>query len=336
VASFGARLKQEREKQRISLDDVSLSTKIGTRLLQALEEEKFEQLPGGIFNKGFVRAYARHLGLDENQAVADYLQAAGQSPPPDPLAHVLQPGKAPMKLEESVAPAAKQAAPAIKQAAPAVKPAAPVTKTVKRIEAAAESHPLPVFSDVVAKREEDRPVPIPWGILAAFLFAVALVFGLWGYFKREREASAGRVHVATRTMAASDEGRGISPGPAASSFSKSQTTAPAGMRVPSVAGSDGKGGAAAPGSFILLIRANNDSWLLLSADGNKVFDDTLAGGSERSFSAQQEIVMKAGSIGDLEVSFNGNKLARQGEEGQVKTLTFGPQGIQPPSAKPPS
>src|SRR6266568_8901882 len=82
VESFGARLKREREKKGITLDDISLSTKIGTRLLHALEDEHFDQLPGGIFNKGFVRAYARHLGMDEDQAIADYLEASGQAPPP--------------------------------------------------------------------------------------------------------------------------------------------------------------------------------------------------------------------------------------------------------------
>src|SRR5689334_22078896 len=50
-------------------------------MLRALEEEKFDQLPGGIFNKGFVRAYARYLSIDEDQAVADYLEAAGETPP---------------------------------------------------------------------------------------------------------------------------------------------------------------------------------------------------------------------------------------------------------------
>src|SRR5580765_3433510 len=81
MGSFGDRLKQQREQKSISLDDISLSTKIGTRMLRALEEEKFEQLPGGIFNKGFVRAYARHVGLDEEQTLADYLEAAGETAP---------------------------------------------------------------------------------------------------------------------------------------------------------------------------------------------------------------------------------------------------------------
>ena len=63
----------------ISLDEIAATTKIGTRLLRALEDEQFDQLPGGIFNKGYVRAYAKYVGIDEEQAVADYLQAANRS-----------------------------------------------------------------------------------------------------------------------------------------------------------------------------------------------------------------------------------------------------------------
>ncbi len=66
----------------VSLEEIAETTKIGTRLLKALEEEQFDLLPGGIFNKGFVRAYAKYLGMDEEQAVADYLHAAG-NPEPD-------------------------------------------------------------------------------------------------------------------------------------------------------------------------------------------------------------------------------------------------------------
>lgn len=78
---FGERLRRQREVRGISLDEIAATTKIGTRLLRALEDEQFELLPGGIFNKGYVRAYARHLGIDEEQAVADYLWAAHENPP---------------------------------------------------------------------------------------------------------------------------------------------------------------------------------------------------------------------------------------------------------------
>jgi cytoskeleton protein RodZ len=81
VGSFGDKLRREREMRGVSLDDIAEATKIGTRSLRALEEEHFELLPGGIFNKGFVRAYAKYLGLNEDEAVADYLAAAGESSP---------------------------------------------------------------------------------------------------------------------------------------------------------------------------------------------------------------------------------------------------------------
>jgi len=86
VGAFGERLKREREKRKITLDDVAKATKIGTRLLSAIEEEKFDLLPGGIFNKGFVRSYARHLGLNEDQAVADYTEAYRASHPQEAIA----------------------------------------------------------------------------------------------------------------------------------------------------------------------------------------------------------------------------------------------------------
>ncbi len=81
MGSFGERLRREREMRGVSLDDIAEGTKIGTRLLRALEEEHFELLPGGIFNKGFVRAYAKYLGLNEEEAVSDYLEAAGETVP---------------------------------------------------------------------------------------------------------------------------------------------------------------------------------------------------------------------------------------------------------------
>ena len=91
MPSFGARLKQEREQRGISLEEISQSTKISTRLLHALEDEHFDQLPGGIFNKGFIRAYAHHLGMDEEQVVADYIAATAPPVPEKKSAVAPQP-----------------------------------------------------------------------------------------------------------------------------------------------------------------------------------------------------------------------------------------------------
>jgi cytoskeletal protein RodZ len=80
MGSFGDRLRREREMRGITLEEITESTKISRRHLEALEGEHFDQLPGGVFNKGFVRAYARFLGIDGDQAVADYSAASNEQP----------------------------------------------------------------------------------------------------------------------------------------------------------------------------------------------------------------------------------------------------------------
>ena len=79
MGAFGEKLRKQREQRGIALDAISNTTKISTRMLRAIEEEHFDQLPGGVFNKGFVRAYARQVGLDEEEAITDYLAALRES-----------------------------------------------------------------------------------------------------------------------------------------------------------------------------------------------------------------------------------------------------------------
>src|SRR5215831_18254652 len=79
VGEFGDKFRKAREKKELSLDDVSNVTKISSRMLQAIEEENFDQLPGGVFNRGFIRAYAKHLGLNSDDAVNEYLACLRQA-----------------------------------------------------------------------------------------------------------------------------------------------------------------------------------------------------------------------------------------------------------------
>ena len=60
--TFGERLKRERELREVTLEEITSATRIGPRFLNALENEDWEKLPGGVFNRGFVRAIARYLG----------------------------------------------------------------------------------------------------------------------------------------------------------------------------------------------------------------------------------------------------------------------------------
>lgn len=82
--NFGERLKRERELREVSLKEVTTATRIGSRFLEALENEEWEKLPGGIFNRGFVRSIARYLGLDEENLLSEYDMARGEQSMPAP------------------------------------------------------------------------------------------------------------------------------------------------------------------------------------------------------------------------------------------------------------
>jgi len=166
-----------REKKELSFDDVSNVTKISSRMLQAIEEEHFDQLPGGVFNKGFIRAYAKHLGLNDEEAVNDYLACLRQA---QIDAHeVWQPERpapqrpvAPEKprVVEPNQPAPNRPVlnrPAIKSQSPAPFDELPELQ-------------LPRAEDVRPRRKDfAEPRAIPWRILAITAVLVILGVILW-------------------------------------------------------------------------------------------------------------------------------------------------------------
>jgi cytoskeletal protein RodZ len=73
VASFGEELRRERELREISLPEVAEATKIGRRYLEAMERNDFDSLPGGVIDRGFVRAYCDYIGVDAESMINAYL-----------------------------------------------------------------------------------------------------------------------------------------------------------------------------------------------------------------------------------------------------------------------
>jgi cytoskeleton protein RodZ len=72
TSPFGEHLRRERELRGVSLEEISSATRISTRFLEAIENGHWDQLPGGAFNRGFIRSASRYLGLDEESMVAEY------------------------------------------------------------------------------------------------------------------------------------------------------------------------------------------------------------------------------------------------------------------------
>ncbi|MBP9945567.1 MAG: helix-turn-helix domain-containing protein, partial [Vicinamibacteria bacterium] len=80
MTSFGASLRRERELRGVSLQEIAAATKIGVRMLQAIEEDRLDKLPQGLFVRGFVREYARFLALDEQKILTELTFHAAPAP----------------------------------------------------------------------------------------------------------------------------------------------------------------------------------------------------------------------------------------------------------------
>jgi cytoskeleton protein RodZ len=89
--NFGERLKREREMREVSMDELTKATRISARFVEALENEDWAKLPGGVFGHGFVRTIARYLGLNEEALLGEYDSARAE--------HL---AAAPPKLEERI------------------------------------------------------------------------------------------------------------------------------------------------------------------------------------------------------------------------------------------
>ncbi|HKR62499.1 MAG TPA: helix-turn-helix domain-containing protein [Thermoanaerobaculia bacterium] len=87
LASFGEELRREREIRGISLKEIADATKISKRFLEAIERNDHRTLPAPVFTRGFVREYARYVGLNAEEMVNRYNFAAARDDriekPPD-------------------------------------------------------------------------------------------------------------------------------------------------------------------------------------------------------------------------------------------------------------
>jgi cytoskeleton protein RodZ len=318
LPSFGERLKLEREKRKITLEQISATTKISTRMLQALEEEKFTQLPGGIFNKGFVRAYARMLGLDEEQAISDYLEASGEAPP-------------------------VRAELAGRESASRGTPVRITDDNSGRLEIRAEM--------------ASRQLPWGVFAVVLLIVALALSLWSHRRREQERLAHPSRPVQSSETGSvssnrSSSDGSaplyGSASAPSSTSATASPAVSPVSAAEPSTAAiSTDKNSTAppsqtptavnpAPAEFVVTVHARDESWLSVVVDGQPVGSETLAAGDQRAFHGRKLVIAKVGNAAALDFQFNGKALLVGGVAGEVKKVTIGPTGLVPEPAMPPA
>ena len=369
VGQFGDKFKEAREKRGLSLDDVSNVTKIGSRMLQAIEEEHFDQLPGGVFNKGFIRAYAKHLGLNDQEAVTEYLACLRQAQIDaqaawNPQARPPAPEKRPLVSE------AKPSAKAIRDQPP------PPREELPELQLPKAEHvrpPRPMYPEMGAG--------IPWRIVAVAGLVVVLGIVWWSRRSHtahpETTASAAPVPSSTSVQpapspvsapasaqkTAPEGGNAVTSAPPSASKPQPSPVTPSAPEAPhsatrnALAEQTNPAGASAltknagettedtastpvpqspasqpPGKsaalMTLVIRASENSWISVTADGQPVSQETLIAPAQTSIRASHEIVVKAGNAAGVSFLWNGKEIAAEGGEAEVKTFVFDSGGMR--------
>jgi cytoskeleton protein RodZ len=367
VGEFGDKFRKAREKKDISLDAVSNVTKISSRMLQAIEDENFDQLPGGVFNKGFIRAYAKHLGMDAEEAVTDYLACLRQA---QIDAHEVWEPERPALVVPAQAHSATPGKRFVEPTKPAVKPPSPLrVDELPDLQLPRAEHMRPPRKYLSG----GSPVEIPWRILAIAAVVVVLAIILW--VRRSHlhnaatpspatpeaaivpsvAASAPPVNQAAQSSTASGTtGTASTPSQQQPSVAKALGTnnvpasAPAASSIPDPPGAaapndrtapnqpDSKPPAKSTAQLKLVIRADETSWISLVADGQTVSRETLIAPAHASVRANHEIVAKIGNAAGVTFLWNGKEIPAAGAEAEVKTFVFDADGMRVlPATQPP-
>ena len=80
--AFGERLRRQRRQRDLTLTEIAASTKVGASHYAALERGDCSRWPGGVYNRAFVRAYAKAVGLDPDETAADFAECFESTPAP--------------------------------------------------------------------------------------------------------------------------------------------------------------------------------------------------------------------------------------------------------------
>lgn len=359
MASFGQELKRERELRDISLKEISEATKISIRFLEALEQDNYDILPGGIFNRGFIRAYARFIGVDGEELVNAYVHEVSQR-----------------EVRSGAAPASPPSPPPSSQAAAPAGMFRPDNRPIPRTDRVAEKEAR--GRDIPAERKPmvglggggsrpERPprsgnTAVLWwgaGALVAVAGAVVLVMSLMG--ERRSEAQDDLAHLrmarASRKAGASSSapsleapattGPGLAgaqgpvPGdPLAGTVQAPAGTDPAPGDSPSADPSREPGSPAAPGGasaveHTIRIQATEVTRVRLECGERLSVDQELWPGQTRTVSCPEPVVLGADNAGAIQYSIDGAATALLGAVGErVQAVQVAPAPVPAPEATP--
>ena len=302
MGDLGERLRREREAKGIALDEIAQKTRIGVRMLKAIEAEAFDQLPGGIFNKSFIEQYARCLGLDEKQAIRDYLRAtaaARETQYPQPASPSRPTGSIPSQAIRRIFVGAAAIVVIVLVVWSMIPPSEPPADSrITEVEPPAASAP-----ETVALLSDTKPATDPSGQTAT----VASMGTAAAPETRSSEYASSQEAAMPRQVA-------TEPPSAAALLMADADHEPMAGELPE--------------ELLLQINAHSTVWISITADGEREWQGTLKPNQSRRVQAAETIRLTVGNAGGVELTLNGKDLGALGREGEVKTVTLAARALQ--------
>ncbi len=296
MTSIGETLRRERLRRGWDLERVAAETKITLHLLEAIEADQFDRLPGGVFARNFVRQYARMLKLDDEEILAAFRRQFEEpaeppvepEPQPAPTFHVkpLEDFRARMGPGSSltafawlvVVILACAGVYGLWQRARRAAADAPTVVTARRVPAQVASKPAAAPAATAPPAQDFRPAEV------------------------------------------SDTGTIQVPRP------------PAPKPAPPVPVAANPG----PSAVRVALTAAEPVWVSIKSDGAHVYSGTLETQQSREFDAAHRMTMLVGNAGSVEISLNGRPVGPFGPKGEIRLLVFTPGGAHVVPRTPPT
>ena len=319
MTSIGERLRRARLEKNIRLDFIARETKIGVRLLQAIEAEEFDKLPGGVFRKSFVLQYARFLGLD-SEAIAAELQHVGGF--------------------EEIPNIPGQELPRFGSDMPAITPGR---------DWSGARNSLVALAGLVAVVLGCAGLYALWMRLDLSPSAQSKVPGAAGGARAETAKSPLPAETSAGQPASVSSVKPLASGSGLPAATASGTAVSGANEIPAQAAANTAAAAATvqgaselqpapeiPQPVRVDLSAGESTWVQIVSDGRRVFSEVLRPHETKVVQASERVRLVVGNAGGLDVSLNGKSIGPIGPRGQVRVIDLTPAGFQIIQRKPPT